>query len=233
MLSVPHPTAHGLGVLLIASALGASACGSSVTVIDGEGGNANTGGNNTGAGNTGGNNTGAGNTGGSVPVDCVSANNLDPCSSPGSYCSYYDASTNEYCDGYCDEGYHWQKYCYVEPTYCYNPSLCPATMPNDGGFCVTTPQCEVYDCEYAGVCGGSGYGMASCYQGTWQTFSDCYCYQPPNLCPSSPPQSGSPCATTQQCQTYECEWYANCGNNTYDYAYCELGVWYAGGDCSN
>jgi hypothetical protein len=105
-------------------------------------------------------------------------------------------------------------------------------MPNNGSFCTTSPECESYDCEYSGVCGRSGYGSASCYEGTWYTYSDCYCFQPPNLCPASPPQDGSACTTTQQCQSYDCEWYNSCGNNTFHYAYCEYGTWYSGGDCN-
>lgn len=236
-----HLGGYHVGVVLLGSALWLSACSSNVTAVTGSGGSGgsganntganNTGANNTGANNTGANNTGANNTGGSVPVDCVTAQNLDPCTSPGSYCSYYDAATNEYCDAYCDESYHWQKYCYTEPTYCYNPTLCPNVMPTNGAACQTTTECEYYDCEYFGTCGGSGYGVASCQGGIWYTYEDCYCFQPPDLCPTMPPQDLSPCSTTQQCQTYDCEWYDACGMNTYHYAYCDGGVWFSSGNC--
>jgi len=226
------------GVVVLGGALLVSACSSTVTSNGAPGGSSagggDTGANNTGANNTGANNTGASSTGasgGSVPVDCVTAQNFDPCSSPGSYCSYYDASTNEYCDAYCDETSHWQKSCYTEPTYCYNPTLCPNVMPTNGGGCPTTTDCEYYDCEYYDACGGGGYGVASCQGGVWYTYEDCYCFQPPELCPSLPPQDLTPCTVTQQCQTYDCEWYGSCGMNTYHYAYCDGGVWFSNGDC--
>jgi hypothetical protein len=232
------------GIIAVGSAFLASACSSTVTTEGpggaGGGGNSNSTGNTTQVGGNGGTSSGGttptasggSSTGGSVPVDCVTAENFDPCASPGSYCSYYDASTNEYCDAYCDETYHWQKYCYVEPTYCYNPpSLCPSTLPTTGSACQTTPECEYYECEIFGACGGSGYGFATCDSGIWYTYESCHCFQPQNLCPTSPPQNGAFCTVTEQCQTYECEWYDSCGQNTYHYGFCDGFIWQTAGDC--
>src|SRR5262245_55022623 len=79
------------GVVVLGGALLLSACSSTVTSNTGPGGTSSGGGdtganhsgaNSTGANNTGGSSTGA--SGGSVPVDCVTAQNFDPCSSPGS-----------------------------------------------------------------------------------------------------------------------------------------------------
>ncbi len=229
-------------LLAAVAAVAVSACGTEVIIMGGSGANGsgaanaggnNTGGNNTGGNNTGGINTGGNNTGGNInPIDCLNAENFDPCASPGSYCSYYDAGTNEYCDAWCDDSYRWQKNCYVQPTYCYNPSLCPSVLPTNGAACPTTDECEYYDCDFPGVCGGSGYGYGSCQDGVWYTYKDCYCYQPPELCPASPPQHGSACTTTAQCDNYDCEWINQCGSNTYHYGYCSNGVWYSDGDCN-
>lgn len=218
-----------------------SACGTEVIYTEGAGtaagsstgsGTGSTTGTGTGAGGTsttGG--SGAGSTtatGGGDPItDCISAVSGDPCGSPGSYCNYYDASTGETCDSFCDESFRWQKDCYVEPSYCYQPDACRQQTPTDGAACAAAPGCDIYDCEYVGACGGNGFVYATCDQGRWFVFDDCYCSEPESLCPAQPPVDGTACVSTTQCREYDC--FYDCGDGRTRQTYCDGGRWYDSG----
>ena len=218
---------------------GGSSSGGSSSVGGGSssGGSSAGGGNSVGGGGSGGSGGGSGGSGGGSggsggsAIDCVTAESGDPCTSPGSYCSYFDSGSGEQCDSWCSEFYKWDKNCYEQPTYCSDPKLCPGSIPQNGSKCSPTPNCDYYDCQYAGVCGGAGTAYASCGDGYWSVSKDCYCYEPPDLCPATPPENGSPCKATAQCEHYEC-YYTPCGPGSYAWGYCNGGVWQTQTSCN-
>jgi len=126
--------------------------------------------------------------GGAAPVDCIHAEDLDPCVNYKESCSYVDPMTTKYCintckaycpiegawagynDTDCDEYWppqdpelRWSKQCHCcqEP-----PGLCPTELPEAGSECPVTPECECYECTV--TCPNGKRADAACH-GWWST----------------------------------------------------------------
>lgn len=111
-------------------------------------------------------------TGSPCPTD-LEPREGEPCAVPsGMTCQYFDACpavpTDKSRTWVC-QGKQWVLA--IDQTKGY-PATCPATMPNDGDYCVCFGRLPS-ECTY-GDCGGYPSTIATCDTGTWKlTFKSC------------------------------------------------------------